>query len=166
VAPLALSAVTEYTLGTVEALRAIYAQAVGQRIPATTNIPAFPELPTDILPSFRDMVETSDEAIAGAFADILSDVQIHRARIQSLISGIPRRSIVAANVEQYLIDAACIHAQASALFAYARRQTDDAPGAVSWDAVRSSLHQLGLWDEHYENLFQVVSRRQTRGVEP
>jgi hypothetical protein len=165
-APLALSTLTEYTLGVAEALGNIHGQAVGGGIPHTAVIPTFPSLPTDVLSSFRDMVETSNEGVAGAFADILSDVQIQRARIRSLVSDIPRHTVLSLNIEQYLIDAASIHAQASALFSYARREVDGAPDAITWNAVRSSLRQMGIWEEDYDSLFELISSREARDAKP
>ena len=163
--PLTLSAVTEYSRRSASALRSIHAHARGNAIPHGTPLPDFPDLPIAAVSEIKETIEYADEDLYGALADLLGELQVHQSRTSHLQRNLRERAnhvVMAANIEDDIIDAAEIFARAAALFDFARRENDGVSLEITAAAVVSALNQLDCRDHAFPQVHQTVARRYER----
>ena len=162
VLPLTLSYLSAYARDNAEALKDIYSRKENNEIPNTINLPKLPELPLDVVPQLRDMIETSDKNVAKVIAELLAKIQVQSSRIGSLKrwrSSPQREMVTSLNIEGYILDTAEIYARAAALFDFARRKSDTVRYLVTSSELKSALDQLGFWREDFVSLHEQTDRR-------
>jgi hypothetical protein len=173
VMPLAFSEIVNYARRSSNMLQNLRARREARRVGDTEDTVTageLTELPADTIAVITEFIEYSDTIDVALFENMLSRIQIHNSRTQSLITergpaGRPRYS-GRHNIEEYMIDSALIYASASAVFGYARRETDRLPTEITWDDVRNALGNFGFHRDGFENLFDTIDRRERRGATP
>jgi len=113
---------------------------------------AFPQLPDDVVPVLREVIEYADDDKVGhALRDLISDVQVHHARMLNL----PRQEVTVEATGRHCInmprryeraiwDAVCFFIHASKLFDYARSRTDALPEKPTDEEVRARMVILDI----------------------
>jgi hypothetical protein len=146
--PLTLSRLTEYAASCAEMLGVLYKRSQGEIFePESIAGLSMPKLPSDVISELKDFVNACDEREAEAVANILRHIQIQSARIQDLFYNIHSRKVLVlvVNVENYIIDAARLHAMASSLFDFARGNSPAIANAEPSQAlIRRSLILTGI----------------------
>ena len=102
-----------------------------------------PDLPDDIISSLRDIIEFSEDDIASSVGDLVSEIQVQRAR-QMDVSGYWENRFSLA-----IYDAAHLYVHASRFFDYARKETDIPPEIPTRDDALARLRFLGYREEYY-----------------
>jgi hypothetical protein len=120
--PTVLSAVIDYAEICGAELDRLYSGASPLGVSGPTTLPV---LNDEVIPSLREAIEVGDDQLADLLADLLSRLQIFRARLRSLEVSLLASSstiVLPVNVEERAVDNAELHARASALFPFARRR--------------------------------------------
>jgi hypothetical protein len=155
--PLALHSICDYACRAGEQLGPMQAYLKGRGV----ERPEFrrPSTPDDVIAAIERMIGASSDAkIAGRLADIVDRIQVLHARLGGLKEK-PR--IFRTGIDGYVVDGAEIHALACSLFAYARRDTDSAPGPLKKSELTYGLHAMGI-DEHRHPEVYVALERHPR----
>lgn len=160
--PLALSRLTDYLEEVSCHLRTLLSACVSGSLPHSAPQPDFPSVPVDVVSSLQRMVEASDEATRTPFTQLLSMLQVLDSRARSLnarSAGATQTIILARNIETYIMNAVEMHALASALFPFARGQSEEMPTAMDiGERYSAALHLLGFRDEHaFPSLFKTFA---------
>lgn len=167
VLPLALSGLVDYAEEAANALESLRSTAAGARVRGHAGTPFVPPAidPANI-DRLRDTIEGASTAIADRVAMVISDVQILDARLRSFTSKLRPGSssiVVVHNLDDYSINAGTIYARCSELFAYARRETDDAPAAFpTATSLLTSLRLLGFDESTHSEMFEMAKARAER----
>lgn len=162
VLPLSLSLLSEYAEECASILEGLLGQCVDGSLPRSVKVNAFPAPPGEAIQAFKEMTEVSLPADRETLAAILTKIQIQRSRISSVPPDRrPEGMIVAAaNLEEYILDAAEVYARSAALYEYARGKTEKMPGpTITVDAQIAALNNLGIFDEPRERLVATLKRR-------
>ncbi len=113
---------------------------------------AFPQLPDDVVPVFREVIEyADDEKVGHTLRELISEIQVHHARMTSL----PRKQVtieaggrerinLTISYEKAIFDAAHLFLHASTLFDYARFETDKLPEKPTDEDVERMLSIRGI----------------------
>lgn len=121
-----------------------------------------PLIAETLIRDFAAMIEAAEPADGDVFFDLLSDLQVQRARLKGLTtepSGLTVRSkeMNILQLEHRLLEAVYIHAAAGALFAYARLAADR-PAQPTWDDVHLSMVTLNLFENGQTGLYDLCQR--------
>lgn len=159
--PLILSGICQFAREMINELSSARTQlGNGTTIPTSSSFSP-PPVPTAFVAALQDMIEaTGDTAIVDLLSEIIGEIQVLSARAGSLID-VRSRGImgVGSNLDEYLVQAARLHALAGGLFEYARRRDEDAPSAIAWDRVASALHASHVDDHTHPGAFAILTRR-------
>ena len=103
-----------------------------------------------------NVIEAADnDAVRARLNRLISNIQVLTSRL-TLISKVRNGSSVMANdVDVYLLDAAIIYAQASSCFGYARR-TRDTVTPVSWDDIDNAMMSLSYHGPRFNTLIERI----------
>jgi hypothetical protein len=171
VLPLALARVVDYAQRSAIGLYELIDKCDGEKLPGMIVPEDFPEPPPDdTLRTLADFIEYSDTLDVSIIESMVAWIQIHDARMNSLVkdnrdpSG--GRLVLRIMLEGYIIDAASIYAGAAAFFNYARRRDLAPPRVLTWDAVRNALRNMRFWDEEYPSLFKILKGREANSAGP
>ena len=162
--PLSLAMLTDYLLACGRELRRLHGQKVGGLILRSALV-GFqrPELPSDVVKHFQDVVETSDEKIGGDFAKILAKVQVQRSRLQSMSQRFGEgesHAMTQSELEDYIVDVADIYRRCNKLFKYARGDAETLEESAEGDGgVHGALHLMGYREPEFLQLFATVNFR-------
>jgi hypothetical protein len=120
-----------------------------------------------------DFIEYSDPPLdVGVLRSTIALIQIHGSRLRQLVrdNHDPSKSTVhvipRASIEARIIDAASVYAGAGAMYRYARQQDEQLPCSLSWDAVRSALRSMQIWDDEYPTLASLLEAREKASSGP
>jgi hypothetical protein len=168
VLPLALSKVVDYAEGSAHRLQDLLQKCADESLPRGAATPEhhLKPLPSDTLQTLRDFIEYSDQLNVAVLESTLAWIQIHEARVRDLVEPPPGRITTRTSIESSIVDAATIYAGAAVTFDYARRRGAGLPGSLSWDAVRSGLSNMQLWEDQYPRLHQILNGRQRHWTSP
>jgi hypothetical protein len=158
VLPLSLAQVSHYAAQSARALDELLRNHPNGPLPPNSMAQTLVQsLPAETLKTLADFIEYSDAPLnVGVVEDTVASIQIHDSRLRELVGRnndpagpgvVPRYNLMGG-----MIDAAAIFAGASAVFDYARRQQEQLPPIVSWQAVRNALHVIQIWNDQYETL--------------
>jgi hypothetical protein len=136
--PMALAAVCDYAEGCVRDLISLM-PVDEERVVA--RLPARPELPADIIPTFEKCIEFADEPEASHLIGLLRRLQIQYSRLADAGEMREDRLLLRLNIETYIVDGAEVHFRASSLFAFSR-ETDQHPA----HSLMNSLGNMGIHD--------------------
>ena len=161
--PLALSTVSEYAIECGRVLRPLQAQAKDETIPHQEF--AVPPLPVEVIIAFQRIVETApDRNVSEVFARFLGALQVQAARLRSMAGNLSTAApsavlVVAAELEDRILDAAVIWARAAALFEFARDKADEPPTEYKGPDRLTALHLMGFYDYEQPRLYETANRR-------
>jgi hypothetical protein len=171
VLPLALAQVTGYAARSAYALNELVNKCNGEVLPLRAASETLIEpLPSETLKTLADFIEYSDTVDVGVLESTVARIQIHDSRLRALVdnnhdaSG--TRSVVRAQIEALIIDAASIYAGATAYFNYGRRRQTELPRTLLWDAVRGALRNMRFWDDEHQRLHALVTRLENVSAGP
>ena len=159
--PLVLSALSDYAIEASAALTTLLATKKDEIIPRDKSLGAFPTFAPTVVSDLREIIEFSDEPITNNLVEILSVLQIQRARLNWLYNNLKSESdtiVMAANVENYIVQTAEIYARCANLFDFARGKLVLLPATVTSGNVHSALNQAGLWGDKFPRLHETVDR--------
>ena len=165
VLPLTLSSLCEYARRSAVALKKILGQRRGELILGEINLPEFPSLPTEVIKELREVIEFGDDKISEAIESLLREIQVQAARLNNLWqekSAPEKKNTSVVDVEEYVLDTASIYARSSALFDYARKESDIVPGDPPPKKNVSALNQMGLWESDFKRIHETAWRRGAR----
>jgi hypothetical protein len=157
--PAALSELCAYSQNCITLLRPLIPKTPDeQRI--IGELAEIPPIPYNALFTLRESVEFGGDQLAEAIADLISRMQIQHARATSVKGRLLSQDkiVVRTNIVDYIVDCLEVFARASKLFAYARRETDEAPGPLTCGDVRTAAHACDIWEEDGD-IFARISTR-------
>jgi hypothetical protein len=171
VLPLALAEVSDYAEQSAHSLNGLVSQCEGETLPANIAQESLIQpLPSETLKALAEFIEYSDPVDVRIIEATIASIQIHDSRLRDIVTRNrdPSRSglVNRMELEERIIDAASIGAGADAVYEYARRQMEQLPITISWDAVRSALRNMRFWDEEYPWLGAVLTRRENASTGP
>ncbi len=167
VLPLALSALVDYAERVATGLESLRGTMVGRRVVGTPATPFIaPELDPGAISALRDVIESASPPIGQRIAMLISEVQILSSRLRDVSSALRPGShslVLSLNILEYTLNAAVIFARGSALFGYARLETDEAPAAFPTEQdLITALNLLGFDESTHEEMYQVARARAAR----
>ncbi|MET3907095.1 hypothetical protein ABID59_001426 [Bradyrhizobium sp. S3.3.6] len=164
VLPLALSDITRYAAATVNELKEMIERCDREALPKNSATSALSDeaVPSKSLDVLAEFIEYSEAMDARLVETTLARIQIHQARLQSLlVSDRSAHGVVTRHqLESLVVDAAIIYAGASSFFAYARRAAEHPPIELVWDSVGAALHNMNVWADAYPRVHEDLSRRE------
>jgi hypothetical protein len=108
---------------------------------------------------------TDNEDVRRRLNRLISNIQVLTSRL-TLISNVRNGlSVMAGDVDVYLLDAAIIYAQASSCFGYARRTLDTVEPA-SWGAVDTAMMSLSFHGPRFNSLIERLVIRKELHEDP
>ena len=162
VLPLALDECVTYAMTTGKVLRRIRGECVDQSLPKSKRNTAFPAIPYDVVDTLKQAIEFSgNEREEQAYAKIIADLQMQRARLKNLQVGLGRPTNVVTSLEldTYLLQTAEIHARAEAMFDYARNGAGPPPADIDAGRLYTALYFIGCDKGDLPELFDTAERR-------
>ena len=169
--PLALASITEYASACARQLKSSHLNGEGEAVPrnvlASLQIPA---LPMSAIAELKALVESADETLQLAIADLLAEIQVLSSRLSGLKEPRDPSSVgvvALAYLEDVIINSLNVYARSSSLFEYGRRKADTIPaGDPSPDMQFSAMHNLGFFDDRFSRIRGTISRRASRVSAP
>ena len=161
VLPLALSQLVQYAS---ECLRVIKDHSVQPGMLSGDPLDENAGLPTvqrDIIGTLQACVRYGDNTVVGQISTLLAAIQVQQARLRELIirsARRPDRRICRVEAIEAMIDAAEIHAKASALFEYGREIADMRAKSTRQE-IDSAFIQAGIVTVDENDLNEVLNRR-------
>lgn len=120
---------------------------------------------TDISLIVSVIEATDDENVRRRLNLLISNIQVLTARL-TLISNVRNGlSVMAGDVDTYLLDAAIVQAQATSCFGYARR-TKDTVMPVTWDDIDTAMMSLSFHGPRFNTLIERIAVRQANNEDP
>lgn len=163
VMPLALSSCLGYAVSCGKGLFLLRRACNENALPTSAAIPSFPDIPSQVINVLREAIEFStskeEEMI---YSKIVSTLQVQRDRIENIVESAvlsSRAIILAQNINTYICDSAEIYARASALFKYARLESDGLPSSFDPTQISTALH---LMDPQWETILDLASMASER----
>lgn len=95
-------------------------------------------------------------------ASIIEQIQVLNARM----SGIPTENQDGAWIDQLLVQAGTIYAQAESLYDYGRRRSNTTPRRILWSDVAKALHIAKLFDLAYPDVYATLQRYDQAHLDP
>jgi hypothetical protein len=156
--PAALSEICFYSERCISLLRTLLPATGEHRVFGHFN--EVPAVPAEALFTLRQSIEFGDDRVAEAIADLIRKIQIQHTRIIGTKSRLlsPDETVLRTNLLDYIVDALEVHARASNLFRYARRETEHAPAEPNSDNVKLSARNCGLWDDINSEIFGRIEK--------
>ncbi|NLS19664.1 hypothetical protein HGP16_24310 [Rhizobium sp. P40RR-XXII] len=160
VLPLVLSRICRYAKGTGTTLNIALKRCQGEALPRSVKLSEIPDPPNTAIDSLKEFIQFSNTADRRFVADLLSDIQVHSARLEGMILEREQgRPVLALNLEEYIFDAAEIYGRASALFDYARGENNSMPSTLYAEDIFPALSAFEIWDSSREVLIGRIARR-------
>jgi hypothetical protein len=128
---------------------------------ATTKIRKkfeLPQMPVNAVAELQQIILTTDRAdVIQPISEIIRQMQTLWARVEKLRRPHELAESAALDVEvnQWIIQAAQIHAIIESIFRYARLKSPEGSSAVSWEAMASILDRMSILDD---DLNEVINR--------
>jgi hypothetical protein len=116
-----------------------------------------PATPTEHISELQAVVASTDDAsVTEPIAQIIREVQTLWSRIEMLRdrSQTRRQAGLASNIDEWIVQAAKIHALVESLFDFARQEAKSGPEAVGWDRAESIIFQLAVESESLKTIIQ------------
>jgi hypothetical protein len=129
---------------------------------------SFPELPISAIRSLEKAAEYANEREAIAISELFEQMQIQNSRMRSArdfalegeIGSRNNMTALDATRDQQLIDAAVLHAKASNLFSWSRRDREQSllESSENW-RIASSLRNLNVSETDYPCVWQMLAEQ-------
>ncbi|WP_104662878.1 hypothetical protein [Ensifer adhaerens] len=161
VLPLSLSFLSEYAEECAAKLRELLDKCENGILPKHIAIPAFPDVPVDVVSALKELIEFSPLSERVSLARLLGALQIQRSRIK----GMPKRqrreeeTIFGNNIKAYILDCAEIYARSASLYNFGRGVENAMPADVTRSEMLNALHNMNIFDELHEELAEQFGLR-------
>jgi hypothetical protein len=171
VLPLALAQISDYAERSARALDSLVEKCVdGSLPPEAASDDIIQELPSETLKTLSEFIEYSDTVNTSIIQETVSCIQIQDSRLRGLLDDnwnpLEPQLMLKTEIQGRIIDAASIYAGAAAIFEYGRRQRDQLPPTILWDAVRSALRNMRFYEDEYPELYAILDRREKATKSP
>lgn len=116
-----------------------------------------PHTPTEHIAELQAVIATTDkDSVIKPMSQIIREIQTLWSRVGDLRDQAAQRRRVGLeqNIDEWIVQAAQIHALIESLFDYARAETEDGPSSVSWERAESVIFQLGIESTSLKNAIQ------------
>jgi hypothetical protein len=120
---------------------------------------------TDLAVIISVIEAADDEGVRLRLNRLISNIQVLTSRLTLITNVRNGLSVMAADVDTYLLDAAIIYAQASSCFGYARR-TQDTVAPVTWEQVDTAMMSLSFYGPRFQSLVERIAGRQAMHPNP
>lgn len=163
-----LAQVIVYAERSAKALDELVHACAGEKLPPMEAPQSLAEpLPSETLRTMADFIEYSDTVDVEVVVGTVAWIQIHDFRLRALVERnrdpSSLQTVLKLEIMNRIIDAASIYAGAAAIFQYARRQQEQLPRAILWQAVREALFLMHLWNDDLEAM---IARHEGRTAGP
>lgn len=154
--PEALSELISYFKSSARLLTDAYA-CVSPGRDTSAPLPSFdaPPTPESYREVFSRCISLADHDVAEHLSGILMRMQIHSARINSLVEELrpdSRTVVIKQNVMTYLYRLGELHALTGNVFDYARGLESFKKGRLTWEDFRNAYANLDIWVDEIEDL--------------
>lgn len=95
-------------------------------------------------------------------ASIIEQIQV----LNSRMGGIPTENQDGAWIDQLLVQAGTIYAQAESLYDYGRRRSNTTSRRIPWSEVAKALHIAKLFDLAYPDVYATLQRYDQASLDP
>lgn len=149
VLPIALSATCDYAEDCVRMLQMLLEKCENQALHEGVHIDRLPNIPSDAFGTMKEMIEYARSHERDVLSALLETIQVQRSRISS-VSNERRQAgqtVLAINLETFIVDAAEVYARASALFLFSRRLAEIPSAVITSSDVEKALHILRIYDD-------------------
>jgi hypothetical protein len=153
--PLTLSGLIEPLRDMMRALDAVRPDVRANGFTSAFNPPA---VPAQYVAELQAVIASTDQRdVIVPISEVIRQIQTLWARVETLRDEREqrRRAGLEMNIDDWIMQAAQIHAIIESLFDYARDESDQGPKEVSWERAESIIFQLGI---ESRNLVQRVRR--------
>lgn len=162
--PITLATITQYAESCSSQLKELHRAIQAHAVPAPAlDGLRIPDLPLEAIAELRNLIDTADETLQLAIADLLGEIQVLSSRLSGLSQQRDPSShgtVVQDYLEAVIINALRVFAMSSALFAYGRRETDAiSPDIPSVEEQYSAMHNLGYWDGRFDDIRATIAQR-------
>jgi hypothetical protein len=114
-----------------------------------------PQFPASVIGSLEKMIEASSvDGVAQACAEILSDLQTLRARMQSVPRASASRVGLESELEGYMLQSAELHYRVGLLFPFARGRSDDVVDHIKGMSVYGGLVCLKCEEASFPDVYK------------
>lgn len=153
---LSLSDICGYAEASAVVLKEMLDDWAARGSPAWLRTERHPSVPAAAITQLQRLIETVSPKNANSIADLIGEIQVHKARIGSLLARDHTNRI---NIEEYIVDAAEIYARASNFFDYARRHHELMPSKPSSENMNSALNIIGIRFINHDEIIGRIERR-------
>jgi hypothetical protein len=158
---LSLSALCNYAQNCGLLLHGLLLSCENEVLPASARVPEFPPLPDGAIATIKELIEFSDAPLVRTLSQLSAKLQVQSSRLR----GLKRDFVVGTNINQllleaYTLDATEVYARCSALFDYARSNTEEPPPELTLPEISRAIHNIGIFDDFHE----VLAERWKRDV--
>lgn len=163
VLPLSLNDISEYARAVIKAVTPLLGKVGKIRTPRG-GLADLPVLPTEVVRDLQAFILTAPDEPGEQVAQIISELQVLATNADFAWRNLqtPRGQAVMADTLQVIVArAALIDARVSALFPYARRETNDTPRVRPKDAA-TALNLSGLYPEVFTEIAGFAERLTAR----
>jgi hypothetical protein len=122
-----------------------------------------PRLPENLVGGLEQTMEALNNwRVNRRLASIIEQIQVLRARM----SGIPTENHDGGWIDQMLVQAGTIYAQAESLYDYGRRRSNTTARRIPWSDVAKALHIANLFDLAYPDVYATLQRYDEANLDP
>lgn len=171
VMPLTLSVLSDYTTAIAKAAIAVLDRSPEARVELTAGeMPDLPTTPQSVIADLQAFILAAPDEIGSNIADILSDLQLLAANAASTWERTTSENrgeiVMKSNFEALVGRAAVLHARLSALFPYARRETETSPSAPVEEEVAKALQLWMVFSEIYPGCHRAAAHYLKEATSP
>lgn len=160
---LSLSDICGYAETSARVLKEMLDDWASRRSRAWLRTDRHPPVPAAALAQLQRFIESvSSPDHANSTADLIGEIQVHKARIAGLLERDRGNRL---NLEEYIIDATEIYVRSSNLFDYARRRAKIMPSKPSSNDMKSALNIIGINFDNHDEITARIERRYPQGAE-
>lgn len=150
VMPLTLNVLSDYTTAIAKGAITVLNDAPHEGIRLMAEqLPELPSAPRAIISDLQAFIVAAPDDVGANVADMLSDLQLLSARAENIWQRTASENEVVTrwNYEDLVGRAAVLYARQAGLFAYARRETEQAPGVPLQVHLAQALQLWRVWPD-------------------
>lgn len=150
VMPLTLNVLSDYTTAIAKGAITVLNDAPHEGIRLMAEqLPELPSAPRAIISDLQAFIVAAPDDVGANVADMLSDLQLLSARAENIWQRTASENEVVTrwNYEDLVGRAAVLYARQAGLFAYARRETEQAPGVPLQVYLAQALQLWRVWPD-------------------
>lgn len=122
-----------------------------------------PRLPETLVGGLEQTMEAfNNRRVNRRLASIIEQIQVLNSRMSTL----PTENHDGAWIDQMLVQAGTIYAQAESLYDYGRRRSNTTPQKILWSDVARALHIAKLFDLAYPDVYSTLRRYDEAHLDP